>query len=255
MPARSSTRPGAVQDRSHRCYVTALLGIFAIYWAALAWAPWYRADWVLENVLVWVLLPLLVFTYRRLPLSRISYSMLFVFLCAHTLGAHYTYAEVPYDDWWRSLTGQSLSEMTGWSRNHYDRLVHLLYGLMIVYPVRELVLRVANAKGFWGYLLPLLVVMASSLFYELLEWGAAIVFGGDLGMAYLGTQGDIWDAHKDSLAATLGALFTTLVVAVVHASLDRDFGREWVESLTVKHAEPLGEVAIQRYLREQGERQ
>ena len=81
-------------------------------------------------------------------------------------------------------------------------------------------------------------------------WGAAVVFGGELGMAYLGTQGDIWDAHKDSLLATGGALVATVVIAVVHASLDRDFGREWAQSLTVKNSEPLGEVAIGRYLNE-----
>lgn len=239
--------------RSNRHYALALLAVFSVIWAALAWAPWYRADWALENVLVVMLLPLLLFSYPQLPLSKISYTALFVFLCAHTLGSHYTYAEVPYDDWLRTLFGHSLSEVTGWQRNHYDRFVHFLYGLTIIYPVRELVLRVANAKGFWGYLLPLLVVMASSLFYELLEWGASVVFGGDLGMAYLGTQGDVWDAHKDSLAATLGALLATLVIAVVHASVDRDFSREWVESLSVKHPEPLGEVAIERYLRDQGE--
>jgi putative membrane protein len=243
---------------SHRRYALGLLGLFGVIWLALAWRPLYRADWALENLLVVVLLPLVVYSYRRLPLSKISYTVMFVFLCTHTVGSHYTYAEVPYDDWWRRLFGQSLSEMTGWGRNHYDRWVHFLWGLLLVYPAREVFLRVASAKGFWGYLLPLLVVMSSSLLYELLEWGAAIVFGGDLGMAYLGTQGDIWDAHKDSLAATLGALLATLVVAAVHVSVDRDFGREWVDSLTVKHREPLGEVAIDHYLHdpksEQGER-
>jgi len=150
------------------------------------------------------------------------------------------------------LFGNSLSEAAGTERNHYDRLVHFLYGLLLVYPVREVFLRVADAKGFWGYLLPLLVVMSSSLLYEFLEWGAVGLFGGDLGMAYLGTQGDVWDAQKDSLLATVGALLATLVIAAVHVSLDRDFSREWVESLTVKHPEPLGEVAIDRYLHEQG---
>jgi putative membrane protein len=238
---------------SHRRYALGLLALFGLIWAGFAWDPWYRADWALENVLVVLLLPWVVLSYRRLPLSKISYSALFVFLCAHAIGSHYTYAEVPYDEWWRQLFGRSLSEMTGWDRNHYDRLVHFLYGLLIVYPVREVFLRVANAKGFWGYLLPLLVVMSSSLLYELLEWSAVIVFGGDLGMAYLGIQGDIWDAHQDSLAATVGALLATLIVAAVHMSVDRDFSREWVESLSVKHREPLGEVAIERYLQDQGE--
>jgi putative membrane protein len=93
-------------------------------------------------------------------------------------------------------------------------------------------------------------VMSTSLMFELIEWGAAVIFGGDLGMAYLGTQGDIWDSHKDSLLATVGALIASFVIAAVHATLDRDFTREWVESLTVKHHEPMGEVAIEHMLEE-----
>jgi putative membrane protein len=238
---------------SHGRYALALLLVFAVIWVALGWDPSYRADWALENVLVVALLPWVVLSYRQLPLSKISYSAMFVFLCVHAVGSHYTYAEVPYDEWWRGLFGQSFNDLSGWSRNHYDRFVHFLYGLLLVYPVREVFLRVANAKGFWGYLFPLLVVMSSSLLYELLEWGAVVVFGGDLGMAYLGTQGDVWDAHKDSLLATIGALLATLIVAAVHVSVDRDFSREWVESLTVKHRAPLGEVAIDKYLDDQGD--
>lgn len=225
-----------------------------MFWAVLAWDPWYRADWMLENVLVVVALPVLVLTHRRLPLSKISYTCLFVFLCFHSVGSHYTYAEVPYDQWWQRVFGSSFNDAAGLQRNHYDRLVHFLYGLLIVYPVREVFLRVADAKGFWAYLLPLLVVMSSSLSYELLEWGAAMLFGGDLGMAYLGTQGDIWDAHKDSLLATAGAVVATAAIAAIHVSVDRDFHREWTRSLKVKHPEPLGEVAIERYLQEREER-
>lgn len=245
-----STRRHYLADARHRRYALVLLAVYLLIWMALAWKPLYRADWLLENVLVALAVPTLVATYRRLPLSRFSYTMLFVFFCVHAVGSHYTYAEVPYDDWTRWLFGTSLGEAAGWDRNHYDRFVHLMYGLLVIYPVRELFLRVADARGFWGYLFPLLVVMSSSLAYEMLEWGAAVVFGGELGMAYLGTQGDVWDAHKDSLLATSGALAATLVIAAVHASLDRDFGRDWAQSLTVKNPEPLGEVAIERYLNE-----
>jgi len=233
---------------AHRHYVATLLALFAAFFLALAWSPSYRADWALENVLVLIVLPWLVFTYRRLPLSRISYTALFLFLCLHEIGAHYTYSEVPYDAAWEALFGRSFGSLLGWERNHFDRLVHFLYGLLIVYPVREIFLRVADARGFWGYLFPLLVVMSTSLLFELFEWGAALIFGGDLGMAYLGTQGDVWDSHKDSFLATLGALIASVVIASIHFSLDRDFSREWVESLRVKHPEPMGEVAIERML-------
>jgi putative membrane protein len=230
----------------NRRYAATLLAIFAAVFLALGWAPSYRADWLLENMLVFLLVPFFVLSQSRLPLSKISYTALFLFLCLHEVGAHYTYAEVPYDRWLEPLFGDGLNAALGWQRNHFDRLVHFLYGILIVYPVREIFLRVADARGFWGYLFPLLVVMSTSLLFELIEWAAALLFGGDLGMAYLGTQGDVWDSHKDSLFATLGALLSSIVIAAVHAALDRDFAREWSESLRVKHPEPMGEARIEQ---------
>jgi putative membrane protein len=233
---------------AHRRYAASLLALFAVVFVALGWAPSYREDWLLENLLVFLLVPFFVVTYQRLPLSKISYTALFLFLCLHEVGAHYTYSEVPYDQWFQTLLGGGLNEAVGWERNHFDRLVHFLYGVLIVYPVREIFLRVADARGFWGYLFPLLVVMSTSLLFELIEWAAAMLFGGDLGMAYLGTQGDIWDSHKDSTFAILGAMLSSVVIATIHAGLDRDFTREWIESLRVKHPEPMGEVAVERML-------
>ena len=233
----------------HQRFAAVLLGVFVIVWAGLAIRPWYRDDWLLENVLVFLLLPILIVSRRRLPLSRLSYSCLFVFLCLHEVGAHYTYAQVPYDVWAEKLLGQSVSELFGWQRNHFDRLVHLLYGLLLTYPVREVFLRMADVRGVWGYLFPMLVVMSTSMIFELFEWAAAAVFGGELGMAYLGTQGDVWDAHRDMWLATCGTITATLVIAIVHWSLDRDFAAEWAESLRLKRPEPLGETAISALLR------
>jgi putative membrane protein len=233
---------------AHRRYAASLLALFAVVFVALGWAPSYREDWLLENLLVFLLVPFFVVTYPRLPLSKISYTALFLFFCLHEVGAHYTYAEVPYDQWFQTLLGGGLNQALGWERNHFDRLVHFSYGVLIVYPMREIFLRVADARGIWGYLFPLLVVMSTSLLFELIEWAAAMIFGGDLGMAYLGTQGDIWDSHKDSTFAILGALLSSVVIATIHAGLDRDFTREWIESLRIKHPEPMGEVAVERML-------
>jgi len=248
MPRKRKQSTEAAVREIHRRYPATLFALFAVVFVALGWSPSYRADWLLENMLVFALLPILIYTYPRLPLSKISYTSIFLFLCLHEVGAHFTYAEVPYDEWWQSLFGRDLNLLLGWERNHFDRVVHFIYGVLIVYPAREIFLRVADVKGFWGYLFPLLVVMSSSLLFELIEWWAALIFGKDLGMAYLGTQGDVWDSHKDSLLATLGALLASLVIAGIHAMLDRDFAREWVQSLTVKHPEPMGEVAIDHLL-------
>ena len=245
----TARRPGGAALRSAR-YPATLLVLFLLVAVALGIAPLHRGDWLLENALAAGAVAVLVATWRRFPLSNLSYSMLFVFLVLHEVGAHYTYSEVPYDDWSRGVFGTSLDDLFGLERNHYDRVVHLAYGLLVAYPMRELFVRVADARGFWGYMLPLDLVMSTSMAYELIEWGAAAAFGGDLGVAYLGTQGDPWDAQKDMLLATCGAAIAMGLTALVHRSLDRDFHREWAESLAVKHPDPLGEVRIDR-LREQ----
>jgi len=226
-----------------------LLAILVVTGVLLGIAPSYRGDWLLENLLAAAGVTGLVWTRRRFPLSNLSYVLIFVFLMLHEVGAHYTYAEVPYDAWFTRLTGHGLNELLGFERNHYDRLVHFSYGFLLAYPIRELFVRVADARGFWGYFLPLDVVMSTSMLYELIEWAAAEAFGGDLGVAYLGTQGDIWDAHKDMLLATLGAALALTLTAAIHRRLDRDFQREWAESLRVKHAAPLGEVEVERLRR------
>ena len=234
---------------SHRQYLILLTLLFVGVWVALAINPLHRGDWALENALVLVFAAVLAVSYRWFPLSRVSYTLIFLFLCLHEVGAHYTYAEVPYDQWTRDLFGVSLNEVMGWQRNHFDRLVHFCYGLLLAYPVREVFLRIANVSGFWGYFLPLDITMSTSMIYELVEWSAASMFGGDLGQAYLGTQGDVWDAHKDMALASLGALISMCVVTAINMRLQRDFAREWIDSLRIKRPEPLGETAIARMLK------
>lgn len=222
---------------SHRAFLLVLAALLAIEFMILAIHPHDRQDWMLENVLVVVFVAALIATYRRLTLSRISYFLIFVFLSLHLIGAHYTYSLVPYEQWFRAITGESL----GWQRNHFDRLVHFSYGLLLAYPIREVFLRVASVRGFWGYFFPFDIAMSTSMIYELIEWGAAEFFGGELGQAFLGAQGDIWDAHKDMALASCGALLAMLITAAINRSVQRDFSAEWIESLRVKDARPLGE--------------
>jgi len=237
---------------SHQRYPRLLLALLTALSVLLAISPHDRATWLLENALLIVAVPVLVGTHKALPLSRVSYTLIFVFLCLHAVGAHYTYSLVPYDAWTEALTGRTLSSVMGWERNHYDRLVHFLYGLLLAYPVREVFLRVADVRGFWGYYLPLDVVLATSGLYELIEWGVAAAQGGELGAAYLGSQGDAWDAQKDMALATIGAVAAMLITAAVNWRFQRDFAREWAESLRVKRPRPLGEDALARSLRNKG---
>ena len=199
-----TTAPTAA-SRSWR-YPAALLAAFAAIFVALGTAPLYRQDWLLENMLVLIAVPALVVTRHRLRFSDFAYTCMFVFFAIHEIGAHYTYSLVPYDAWFESAFGSGLNALLGLERNHFDRLVHFLYGLLITPAAIELFAHYGRYPRVWAAVFPLLFIVSHSVVYELVEWGAAMVFGGDLGQAYLGTQGDIWDAQKDMALAALGAV-------------------------------------------------
>jgi len=208
LPARDAASGRSCVDR----YPLALLATLAVVFGALAVAPWYRQDWLLENLLVFVAVPLLVLNHRRLPLSNFAYTCLFAFFVLHEIGAHYTYSEVPWRGWLAALGVDLEPGVPG--RNHYDRLVHFCYGLLVMPAAWEVLRARATPRGMWRYLLPVLFILSHSTIYELIEWAAARLFGGDLGVAYLGTQGDEWDAQKDMALAALGAVLGLGVVLV-----------------------------------------
>lgn len=203
--------------------VKILVGIFIIEWIVLAIEPHYRSDWLVENILVFVFFGLMIWARRHIKFTNTSYILIFIFLYIHEIGSHYTYAEVPYDEWFRMLTGQSINAWCGFERNHFDRLVHVAYGLLLFVPIREIFIHITGSRGVWSYILPVDIIASTSLFYELIEWLAANIFGGDLGMAYLGTQGDIWDAHKDMALAILGGVIA--MVIVIYSPRNRTAGK------------------------------
>jgi putative membrane protein len=195
-------------------YPLALLGLFGLLWIALAIAPVYRQDWLLENVLVFIAVPLFVLTARRLRFSNFAYTCLFVFFSLHTVGSHYTYSLVPYDQWFQALTGGSLNDLLGFERNHFDRLIHFLYGLLMAPAAVEIFAHYGRYPRSWAALFPLLFMASHAVIYELIEFAAALLFGGDLGQAYLGTQGDIWDGQKDMALAMAGSAITVAAYAI-----------------------------------------
>lgn len=235
---------------SHQSYLGILTVLFSLLFIVLGISPSDRADWALENVLAVLFVAILLLSRKKFTLSRISYTLIFIFLCLHEIGSHYTYANVPMDQFFAKTFGLSLNEVMGWQRNQYDRLVHFSYGLLLVYPIREVYCRIAYSKGFWSYFFPLELAMASSMMYELFEWGAAVLLGGDLGVAYLGTQGDVWDAQKDMALASLGAFITMGATLILNLCIQKDFHEEWRKSLSVKEPRPLGEDEIERLLKD-----
>jgi putative membrane protein len=184
-----------------------LVGWYAVVWIVTAIGPHDRTDWFLENLLVVAALAVLIGTYRAFPLSDLSYLLITAFMTLHAVGAHYTYAQVPLGFW--------IQETFGFARNHFDRIVHFSFGLLMAYPIREVFLRVANARGFWAYYLPLDVTLAFSALYEIVEMVVATMVAPGTGDAWLGTQGDVWDPQKDMGLAALGALLCMCLTALI----------------------------------------
>ena len=180
----------------------------SIFWMFLAYEPVSRSTWVLENILFVGFLVAFLWSYRIVRWSRLSCSAILMFLILHLIGAHFTYSLVPYDAVAQEHLGFSLNRALGWERNQYDRIVHFCYGLLFAFPISErLGTRFAGRAGAAApVVLIVMIVMSTSLLYELIEWGAAELLAGEQGMAFLGTQGDLWDAHKDMALATLGSL-------------------------------------------------
>ncbi len=181
------------------------LFLFLLYiaiWFYLAIDPWYRDDWLLENILVFAALPILIWSDRHLHLSNKSIWMLFLFFVLHAIGAHYTYSEMPFFS--------PITELFGFERNHYDRIVHFLFGFLLFLPFYELFSSFEkSAKN--TFIFTFIFLIAASGLYEVIEWIATQMTHADLGTAFLGSQGDEWDAQKDMACGYLGTLVSAAV--------------------------------------------
>ena len=204
-------------------YSTVITILFTAVWFWSAIDPVQRGAWFLENILVGISFPLVLFFRRYFRLSNTSYTLIIVFLILHVIGAHYTYAEVPF--------GHHLGEFIGTERNMYDRLVHFSFGLLIAYPMREALFRVARMRGLWSYLLPFDITLSVSAIFEIFEWGIVHFTGQDIAVAFLATGGDPWDAQKDLAIAGCGALVTLALMWIFNWRYSTDFRVEMRESL------------------------
>jgi len=194
-----------------------LLQVLCVAMALVIIVTGYRPervfDWWLENAAALTFIAVLGITYRRLPLSELSYLLIFVYLSMHEWGAEYKYSDVPLGEW-----------MKPWlhtTRNHYDRIMHFSYGLLLAYPMQEWFMRVVGVTSRWRYLLPVESTLAFSACYEMLEALAASLLTPQRGEEFVGMQGDMWDSQKDMLMAGLGAITAMLVIATVRTGLDR----------------------------------
>lgn len=223
-------------------YKLLLLAIFVLVWMWAAINPSYRHDWLLENYLVFIFVPLILIAGRYFRLSNVSYTLITIFMVLHVIGSHYTYAEVPF--------GYTLQHWAGSDRNMYDRLVHFSFGFLLAYPVRELFVRISRVKGFWSYYFPLDLVLAGSAVYEIIEWLTARNVDAAAGLAFLGSQGDIWDTQKDMLMAGIGAFLAMVIIFVINWVFNKNHWKEIKESFRIpRNDKPLGEERLKEYLK------
>jgi putative membrane protein len=189
--------------------LVALLVCYLLFSAWMAISPTDRPTWMVVNVLPFLLVGVLVGTYRLLALSRLSYFLITGFLTLHTIGAHYTYAQVPFGFW--------LEPILDVNRNHFDRIVHFSFGLLITFPVRELFIRLFDVRGMLLHYLAVITPLGLSGFWEILESWFARAVRPELGQAALGSQGDIWDAQNDMAAAFYGSLVCLTAIVLAEA--------------------------------------
>ena len=175
---------------------------YGVVWLVAAISPRGRFEWFLENVLIFATVALMLAIYRRMPLSNLSYTLIALFLVFHSYGSHYMYANAPLGFW--------VSDIFGTERNHYDRVIHFLFGLMMYWPFRELAERSIRASAKWVGIVGLMFIISLSAFYEGIEWVVALVVRPDAALDFLGTQGDFFDAQKDHTLAITGGLLSFL---------------------------------------------
>ncbi|MCH7819443.1 MAG: DUF2238 domain-containing protein [Candidatus Marinimicrobia bacterium] len=192
----------------------ALLGVVLVSMIISVIEPYEMGTWFLEVVPVLIGIPILFFTFKRFPLTPLTYRLLTIHALILILGGHYSYARVPLGFW--------IQDLFDFSRNHYDRIGHLAQGFIPAILAREILLRTSPLKpGKWLFVIVMSIVLAFSAFYEMIEWWAAIA-GGDSAESFLGTQGDIWDTQWDMFIALLGAITAQLVLSKKH---DKELNR------------------------------
>ena len=202
--------------KEHARLPLALLAAFGVIALFTLWAPPAgRTSWWLEVGPGICGIAVLIVIYRRLPLSHWVYVGVFIHVNILVYGGYYTYALTPLGNW--------VKEAFHLARNHYDRVGHIALGVFPSFITREVLLRCTPlTRGGWLYFLVLSVVLAVAAFWELLEWWVTLLVAGDVGQAFLGSQGDIWDAQWDMLLALLGAAVALPLGARYH---DRSMAR------------------------------
>ncbi len=193
---------------NNRQYLSSLFVFVAIFFIWSAIHPHDYFTWFLEVFPVLIAIPVLVMTYSKFPLTKLVYGLIALHMVILLVGGHYTYAEMPLFSW--------LRDYYGWDRNYYDRLGHVAQGFVPAMITREILLRTSPLRpGKWLFFIVVCVCLAISASYEFIEWWVALASGSDA-VAFLATQGDVWDTQWDMFLAFLGAISAQLLLTKVH---------------------------------------
>lgn len=206
-------------------YQKFLASALTLSWVIAAIDPSDRAGWLLENILVFIFVPVIILMGRYFRISEFSWTFLTLFMILHITGSHWTYANVP--------AGDTLADIIGSSRNLFDRIVHFSFGLLLAYPIREVFIRLTGAKGFWSYYFPFDIILSLSALYEIFEWLTALAVSSKDAAVFIGSQGDFWDTQKDMSAAAIGAVIAITVIFVINMRRNGGFLREMRESFRI----------------------
>lgn len=191
-----------------RWYTYCIVAIISVTTIISCISPPFPEYILLQHIPTIIALILISVSSKKFPISPINLTFFSIFLLLHILGARYSYSYVPYDDWSASLFGTTISQLAGWSRNHYDRLVHFCYGLLLAPVVQEILVRYVKLSRRASLFFAVEFIMASSMAYEVIEWIITLFFASEAAEAYNGQQGDMWDAQKDMALATVGAILS-----------------------------------------------
>ncbi|MBK9385901.1 MAG: DUF2238 domain-containing protein [Planctomycetes bacterium] len=205
MSPSSTPRPHLAQV----LLLAALLGLLGL----TLWSPPFPRYQLLQHLPTLPAWIALLLAARRRTFANSSFAALAALLALHIVGARWTYSFVPYDAWSRELLGWSPEVHFGWTRDHYDRLVHLMFGLLGVAPLAVLLERGGRLSRRAAVLTACSAVLAVSGLYEVFEWLLTITVAPDQAETYNGQQGDAFDAQKDMALAAAGAAFTTAIRA------------------------------------------
>ena len=199
-----------LSSRVHRpnTFLIRLVGVFFLLWVFTFLFTSDRTNWLIENLLVIVLTPMVVLKLSAWGLQRATYYFLFAFATLHVIGSQYAYASVPFGIW--------LQDTFHLLRNPYDRMVHFSFGFLIAFPLQDIIIQKYKVSGWRQYIMPVEIILSLSAFFELIEWFIGGVLMPDCEKTYVGTQGDIWDAQKDMAMALLGAFLIMGIVSRVH---------------------------------------